>query len=82
MKTRIVRIGDSAVVHIPKSLLDQAEVGADVELTVVGRTIVIASAADASPGWTDAFLRMTEGGDDVLLDEPLPTDFDRKTWHW
>jgi hypothetical protein len=31
-------------------------------------------------GWEDAFRIMAKRGDDVLLEEPLPTSFDENEW--
>jgi antitoxin MazE len=82
MKARIVRIGNSRGIRIPKPLLDQADLGDEVELTVVGHTIVIAPATTAREGWGDAFRRLAAVGDDALLDELQPTEFDREAWRW
>lgn len=82
MRAKIVRIGNSQGVRIPKPLLEQASLGTDVELTVTGRTIVIAPAAAPRADWPAAFAAMTASGDDALLDEPIPTAFDEASWHW
>lgn len=81
MKTRIVRIGNSQGVRIPKPLLEQAELGGEVEMTLVGRTIVISAAAEPRAGWSEAFRAMSEAGDDALLDPPSTTSFD-DAWTW
>jgi antitoxin MazE len=82
MRAKIVRIGNSQGVRIPKPLLEQAALGTDVELTVADRTIVIARAAPPRAGWSAAFAAMADAGDDALLDEPIPTAFDEASWHW
>jgi antitoxin MazE len=82
MRTRIVRIGNSQGVRIPKPLLEQAELSGEVEMTIVGRTIVIAAAAAPRAGWSDAFRTMAEAGDDALLDAPQATAFDEDAWTW
>ena len=82
MRAKIVRIGNSQGVRIPKPLLEQAALGTDVELTVAGRTIVIAPALPPRAGWPEAFAAMAASGDDALLDEPTPTAFDEASWHW
>lgn len=82
MRAKIVRIGESQGVRIPKALLEQAALGTDVELTVAGRTVVIAPAAAPRAGWPAAFAAMAATGDDALLDKPIPTAFDEASWHW
>lgn len=81
MKTRIVKIGNSRGVRIPKPLLDQAGLDGPVEIVVRDRTLVI-RAAKARAGWDDSFRSMALHGDDALL-EPIPTsDWDDAEWEW
>jgi len=84
MRTRIVRIGNSRGVRIPKPLLEQAGLGQEVELTVEDSRIVIAPARRARAGWAEAFQEMHARGDDRLLDQDSlsPTRFDKTEWEW
>lgn len=82
MKARIVRIGNSQGIRIPKPLLEQAGLGEEVELHVEGGRLVIEPARRPRAGWAEAFAAMHEAGDDALLDEPTPTAFDRDEWTW
>ena len=51
MKTRIVRIGNSQGVRIPKPLLQQSGLGEEVELAVENGTIVIRPTSRPREGW-------------------------------
>ncbi len=84
VKTRIVRIGNSQGVRIPKLLLEQIDLGEDVELALEENQIVIRSALPARHGWEEAFRMMSEQGDDELLDGDtlLPTAWDEDEWEW
>jgi antitoxin MazE len=82
MKARIVRIGNSQGIRIPKPLLEQAGLGEEVELHVEGSRLVIESARRPRAGWADAFAAMHAASDDALLDEPTPTSFDQDEWVW
>jgi len=82
MKTRIVRIGNSQGVRLPKPLLEQAGLGAEVRLHAEPGRIVIESATRPRAGWAEAARRMHEVGDDALLDPPTPTRFDEEEWEW
>ncbi|MGH2618646.1 MAG: AbrB/MazE/SpoVT family DNA-binding domain-containing protein [Thermomicrobiales bacterium] len=84
MKARIIRIGNSRGVRLPKPLLEQTDLTEEVELRVEGSCIVIASATRPRFGWAEAFKTMHARGDDRLLDsENLPpTRFDDKEWEW
>jgi len=68
MKTRIVRIGNSQGVRIPKPLLEQSGLSEDVELEVGPDQIVIRSVRHLREGWREAFEAMAARGDDALLD--------------
>jgi antitoxin MazE len=80
MKTRIIRIGNSQGVRIPKRLLDQAGLRAEVEICVQDGSLVIKPAHRS--GWAAAFQAMAELADDVLLDTSSPTCWDVMEWEW
>jgi antitoxin MazE len=82
MKTKLVRIGNSRGVRIPKPLLEQAGLEEEVELEVVEAGIMIRGAAAPRVGWAEAADRVRERGEDGLRDEPLATEFDRFEWGW
>ena len=82
MKARIVRVGNSRGVRLPKALLDQAGLADEVELVAEPGRIVIEAAARPRAGWAEAAREMAERGDDTLLDPPTPTGFDDAEWTW
>lgn len=82
MKTRIVRIGNSQGVRIPKFLLDQAGLQGEVDIKVKDDTLVIKPARPPRAGWAAAFQEMAKGGDDSLLEETTPTHWDGDEWQW
>ena len=73
MRAKIVRIGNSQGIRIPKGLLEQCRLGKDVELEVEDGQLVIRSAREPRQGWEKLFAGMTEAGDDVLLDDAVAT---------
>ena len=84
VKTRIVRIGNSQGVRIPKLLLDQMNLGEDVELTVEENQIVIRPALPTRHRWEEAFRAMADVGDDKMLDGDSleATKWDEEEWEW
>lgn len=82
MKTRIVRIGNSRGIRIPKPLLEQARLREEVELHVQGNRLIISSPDHPRAGWDAAFRAMAEAGDDQFLDAAARTTFDRSEWEW
>ena len=81
MKARIVRIGNSKGVRIPKPLLEQAGLTEDVELHAEEGRIVIVAGRPARTGWAEAAQSLREHGEDDLLETP-PTQFDVAEWVW
>ena len=82
MKTRLVRIGNSRGVRLPKTIIAQAGLTEEVELGVRDGAIVIARATSTRSGWADAASQMRQRDEDRLLDTPTPTSFDEKEWEW
>jgi antitoxin MazE len=84
MQTRIVRIGNSQGIRIPKPLLEQAGIGDRVELEVQDGQIAIRPARRVRAGWEEQFSAMADAGDDRLLDgaQSTATAWDQEEWEW
>ena len=83
VKTRIVRIGNSQGIRIPKPLLEQSGIKGEVELEIEGDKIIIHAAPNPRREWEDAFSAMAEHGDDVLLDpDIIESEWDEAEWQW
>jgi antitoxin MazE len=91
-KTRIVRIGNSQGVRIPRNLLEQAgfitnegdsTFGQEVELEAGHEGILIRRTRRTRAGWAEQFQQMAARGEDALLDPPSPpTTWDEREWLW
>lgn len=84
IKTRIVKIGNSQGIRIPKVVVDQLGLAADIELEVQDGQLVIRPARQARVGWDEQFRQMAERGDDELLDSDAPSlsTWDEEEWSW
>ncbi len=83
VKTRIIRIGNSHGIRIPKPMLEQSGLTGDVELEVSDKRIVIHAVERPRHGWETAFAAMAKHSDDELLDPPvLDSDWDSEEWRW
>ena len=81
-KARIVKIGNSRGIRIPKTLLDKASLSDEVEVHAQPGRLVIQAVRRPRSGWATAAKRMRARGDDRLLEEPTATTFDLEGWKW
>ncbi|MCW5850496.1 MAG: AbrB/MazE/SpoVT family DNA-binding domain-containing protein [Anaerolineae bacterium] len=83
VETRIVKIGNSQGIRIPKWLLEQSGLGEKVILEVQGNQIVIRRAKHPREGWAEQAKMMAEQGEDeLLLPEYSLTTWDEEEWEW
>jgi antitoxin MazE len=82
MKTRLVRIGNSRGIRLPKPIIEEAGLTDEVEVRVQEETIIIASSAAPRSGWAEAAKRLRERDEDRLLNPSTPTHFDEQEWEW
>ncbi len=86
MKTRIIRIGNSHGLRIPKLILEQVGLALDgeVEIKVRSDSLLVSRTAKPRAGWAAAFQKMTGNGDDALLQEEgfVKTKWEDEGWQW
>lgn len=85
MKTKIIRIGNSQGVRIPKPLIEESGITDEIEMILRDNEIVLRSAETTRKNWEASFKKMAEQGDDVLLDEKeieKPSKWDETDWTW
>jgi antitoxin MazE len=82
VRARVVRIGNSRGIRIPKLWLDQLNLGDEVELAIRQESLVVRRAHSPREGWAEAFHSMAARGDDALIDEHRATNWERKEWTW
>lgn len=80
-KARLVRIGNSRGVRLPKPLIEQAGLSDEVELDARDGAIVIHATNGPRAGWAAAAADLAARGQ-RLLDPPATTRFDREEWTW
>lgn len=84
IKSRVIRIGNSQGIRIPKPLLEQAGLSDEVELEAQAGQLIVRPARQVRAGWEESFRQMALNGDDQLLDaEALAlTEWEEKEWQW
>lgn len=82
IRTRIIKIGNSQGIRIPKTLLEQSGIQTEVEIGIDGDRLTIRPLPQLRVGWDEAFAMMSLQKDDDLLDDVNPTDWERVEWEW
>jgi antitoxin MazE len=84
VKTRLIKIGNSQGIRIPKLLIDQVGLAGELDIEAQNGQIIIRSARLPRQGWEQQFQAMAKAGDDCLLDgEALPaTEWEATEWEW
>jgi len=82
MKARLVQIGNSRGIRLPKVLIEEADLGDEVDLRVGQGGIMILPARSPRAGWADAARAVRARDEDRLLDPSTPTHFDEEEWEW
>ncbi len=84
MKAKIVKIGNSRGLRIPKALLEECDLSGDVELEVRQGGLLIKPAKTPRLNWDDAFRQMSENDEDEMVVEnsDAATRFEKEKWRW
>jgi antitoxin MazE len=85
MRTKIVRIGNSRGVRLPKPILEASGIKDEVEVRVEdGRVILMRPEKHPREGWAEDARRMVANGDDVDVWEGATglNSWDEEGWTW
>jgi antitoxin MazE len=80
IRSKVVKIGNSRGIRIPRTVLEQVGLTDEVEMTVEGNKLIIQAFRQPRQDWEECFIDMAKQGDDQLLDEALPTQWDVEEW--
>jgi antitoxin MazE len=81
---KLVAIGNSRGVRIPKAMIEQVGLADEVELEVVDGAIVIRRKRRPREGWAEAAKLLAERGEELppeILDM-TETEWERDHWRW
>ncbi|MGH8245092.1 MAG: AbrB/MazE/SpoVT family DNA-binding domain-containing protein [Gammaproteobacteria bacterium] len=81
-KTRIVQIGNSRGIRVPKALLELAQLSEEVEIHAEPGRLIVLGAKQSRSGWAGAAQTMRTRDEDQLFDAPTATQFDAEDWKW
>jgi antitoxin MazE len=83
-RARLVKMGKSRGIPLPRAFLDQLELDEEVEVEVQDGQVVVRLVPRPRRGWDKQFDGMTARGDDRLLDSKAfsLTSWDEEKWVW
>jgi len=83
MRARVIKIGNSQGLRIPKPILDQTGIMDDVEIEVGKNQIIIRPVKTVREDWDAAFKSMGEKGEDEpIIDDKISHSWDEDEWQW
>ncbi len=84
MKTQIIKIGNSKGIRIPKPLLEECNLAADVELEIHADGLLIRPAKTPRLNWDKAFKQMADNDQDEMMEgnPESQTAFEKEDWRW
>lgn len=82
MKARLIQIGNSRGVRLPKPLIKDAGLEDEVDIQLRDRSIVITSTKKLRAGWSESAKLLHDRKQDSLIDSPRRTQFDKTEWQW
>ncbi len=83
VKTKLVRIGNSRGIRVPRVIVEQAGLSEELELEVRRRQLIVRPSVRPRRGWEERFREMRGRGESGLLwpDVSL-SSFDESEWEW
>lgn len=81
MKTRLIRIGNSRGLRLPKPLIEEAGFKDEVEITLRDGALVVTSAEHPRSGWGAAVKLLLERREGYVI-ENAPARFEEEEWEW
>ncbi len=83
IKTKLVRIGNSQGIRIPRVVVEQASLHGAIELEVRRKHLVVRPTRRPRDGWEERFQAMAREGDDrPLWPAASLSSFDEEEWEW
>ena len=83
MRARVIKIGNSQGLRIPKPILDQTGIMDEVEIEVEKNQIIVRPVKNIRAGWDAAFKAMGENGDDEpIISDNISNSWDEQEWKW
>jgi antitoxin MazE len=81
MKAKIIAVGTSKGIRIPKYLLEKYGIEEQVEMEDTGKGIMIIPIKKTREGWAEVFRKAAGSQNDALIEMP-DSEWDADEWQW
>jgi antitoxin MazE len=82
MKAKLIQIGNSRGVRLPKPLIQDARLEDEVDIQLRDGSIVITPTRKMRAGWSESARLLHDRKQDLLIYSPSRTKFDETEWRW
>jgi antitoxin MazE len=83
MRAKIIPIGNSYGIRIPKPYLKECGFDKEVEINIQGGGIMLTPVREARLGWDEAFKAMVKNDDNhLIIDDTIQHSWDDEEWEW
>jgi len=82
IRTRLVRIGNSRGVRLPKPVIEHAGLEDEVDLTLENGKVIIEAADSPRSDWDARFEAAGDSKQDEVLLTGADSDWDDEEWEW
>ena len=82
MKAKIIPIGNSQGIRIPKAIIAQCGFNNSVEMEVVNGSLVLTPIKNVREGWEESFQEMAVNDDEELLIDDAISTVEDEDWEW
>ena len=85
MRAKLISIGNSKGIRLPRAVIEQAGLADEVELEVKRGQLIIRPARKPREGWEEAFKKAGAPETDEIIDPEdanTETEWDREEWTW
>jgi antitoxin MazE len=83
VRAKVIRIGNSKGIRLPKVILEQYHITDQVELVPKQNHIALQASSSLRSGWELAFKNMHKNADDsLLINDEILNKWDDTEWEW
>ena len=84
MTLKLVQIGNSMGIRLPKNLIEQFNFSTDIEVEIKREGLLLRKKKNNRAGWKKQILKEIKRGGvpELLIDDHIENEFDESEWQW